>query len=126
VAAPQASNKDVVVQSHATQRHIGIGLAGAGVAGIGVSSVFGVLALSRLSQSNHGPCDASDHCTPAGLALRQSSANAATVSTVTFAAGATLLAAGVVVYLTAPRDRTLALTPTVTAGGGGAALEGRF
>jgi hypothetical protein len=48
------------------------------------------------------------------------------VSTIGFAAGATLLGAGVAVYLTAPRDRTLTVGPTVTAGGGGAILEGRF
>ena len=126
VAEPQAPNKEAVVTSHATQRRIGIGLAGAGVAGIGVGAVFGVLALSRLSQSNHGPCDPSDHCTFSGLELRQRSADAAVVSTVSFAAGATLLAAGVTVYLTAPHDRTLALAPAVTAGGAGAVFEGRF
>jgi hypothetical protein len=50
------------------------------------------------------------------------------VSTIGFAAGGALLAVGVTVYLTTPRDRTtgLALGPTVTAHSAGGVLAGQF
>ncbi len=118
---------DAVARSHATRRWLGVGIAGAGVVGIGVGAAFGAMALSKLSRSNDGPCGPDDHCTADGLALRHQSATAATGSTVGFVAGATLVAAGLAVYLTTPRDgEPVTLTPVATAAGVGAVLAGRF
>jgi hypothetical protein len=48
-------------------------------------------------------------------------------STIGFAAGAAALAAGIGIYLSAPRDgEGVTLAPTLSAGGVGALLQGRF
>jgi hypothetical protein len=127
VIAPPES--DSVSPDPALRHWIGIGVAGAGVAGIAVGTVFGLQAKSKLDQSNAGPCDATDHCSTDGRALRQDASGAATVSTIAFAAGAVAVAAGVVIYLTAPRAKAVTgwvLTPSPAPGGGGALLEGAF
>ena len=112
-----------------TRRWLGAGVAGAGLIGAGVGVVFGLRASAKLDQSNEGPCDASDHCDAGGLALRQDAKNAARVATIAFAAGAVAVAAGVAIYLTAPRDAHgvgLVVAPSPVPGGGGAVLEGAF
>ena len=102
----------------------------AGAVGIGVGAVFGIVALSKLGQSNDGPCGANNRCNAIGLDLRRQSGEAATVSTIGFAAGAAALAGGVAIYLTAPRgprdEKGVAVTPSVGPGGAGLALVGRF
>jgi hypothetical protein len=118
-----------------TQRWIGVGVGGAGVVGIAIGSIFGLTAKSKLDQSNSGsspPCDATNHCNGDGLSLRQSSSDAATVSTIGFIAGGVALAGGVVLFLTAPRGASATagtawtLTPTPLAGGGGALVGTTF
>jgi len=112
-----------------TRRWVGVGIGGAGVVGIGVGAAFGWIAKSKLDESNDGPCDATDHCSTAGRTLRHDAGSAATVSTIAFAAGGAALAAGLVIYLTAPRGPAssgLALAPLASPGGGGGVLEGRF
>jgi hypothetical protein len=125
-ALPPPLGADAVPKSYANRRWIGVGIAGAGVIGIGVGATFGVIALSKLSRSNDGPCSPTDQCTSAGLTLRQQSADAATVSTIGFAAGAAVLAAGIAVYLSAPHDGGVTLAPMVSAGSAGALIRGRF
>jgi hypothetical protein len=121
------SSVDAIQQARATRRWIGAGFVGTGVIGIGVGATFGVIALSKLSRSNDGPCTPDDHCSPTGLALRHQSADAATASTIGFAAGAAFLAAGIAISLSAPRDgEKVALTPMLSADGAGALLQGRF
>ncbi|MBV9949966.1 MAG: hypothetical protein JOZ69_24195 [Myxococcales bacterium] len=111
-----------------SRRWIGLGVGGLGVAGVAVGSVFGYVAMSKRDQSNNGACDARDMCSRAGLGLRQDAESAATISTVAFIAGGVALAAGAVLYLTAPRSSsvTVAIAPTPMAGGGGGLVEGRF
>jgi serine/threonine-protein kinase len=112
-----------------TQRWVGVGVGVAGLIGVGVGAGLGISAKSKLDQSNNGPCGAGDRCTPAGLALRQDASSAATGSTVAFVIGGIAVAAGVVVYLTAPRGdaRTgWTVAPAPVAGGGGAILAGSF
>jgi hypothetical protein len=104
---------------------------GAGVVGIVVGAVFGGMAKSRFDASNSGsppPCNAADECDPHGLSLRHDAKAAATASTIAFIAGAGVAAGGLVVYLTAPRRPSTALTivPAATAGGGVAFLRGFF
>jgi hypothetical protein len=113
-----------------TRRWVGVGLIGAGVVGVGVGSIFGLVARSKLDQSNGGPCDASsDRCDASGLSLRKSASGAATVSTIGFAAGAVALGVGIVVYVTAPRKQAanaLVIAPAAVANGAGALLRTSF
>lgn len=115
------------------QRWVGLGVGGAGVVGVILGSAFGFVAKSKLDQSNSGgaspPCDASNRCSQAGLSLRQDAGSAATASTVAFIAGGVAIAAGAVIYITAPRAAAATawvLTPTPLAGGGGALLRTTF
>jgi serine/threonine-protein kinase len=113
----------------ATRRWIGIGVGAAGVIGLGVGAALGLNAKSKLDASNAGPCGAGDRCNPQGLALRQDASSSASGSTVAFVLGGIAVAAGVVVYVTAPRGAASSawvIAPAPTAGGGGATLAGAF
>ena len=113
-----------------TMRTLGIVGMGVGGVGLGLGAVFGLLAKSALDKSNSGPCDATDHCTQAGLSDRQDASNKATLSTVFFIAGGVIGAGGVVVYLVAPHAASTAgavtVAPAPMVGGGGALLSGTF
>jgi hypothetical protein len=127
---PPSSDGGSAPRTGATRRWIGLGIGGAGVIGLGLGSAFGLMAKSKLNQSNDGPCNAATNkCTQAGLSLRQDAGNAATASTIAFVAGGVALAAGIVLYVTAPRAApisALVVAPAPLAGGGGAIVQGRF
>jgi hypothetical protein len=81
----------------------GIALGGVGLVGLGVGVGFGVKALSNLSASKaDGHCDAESFCDDVGFQLRRDAQDAATISTVTLALGATAAVVGAVLWLTAP------------------------
>ena len=89
--------------------------------GIGVGSVFGLIAKSKndgtAGHCNGGVCDAPT------IATLSDARTDATVSTIAFAAGGVALAAGVVLYLTAPHgDPATGLV--VAPGGGGTSIAG--
>jgi hypothetical protein len=109
---------------------IGLAAMGLGVVGIGVGTAFGFSAKSKLDQSNQsGNCDSTDHCSDHGLSLRHDASNAATASDVGFIAGGVALAAGLVVYLTAPHTQSGAgwvVAPAPMVGGGGALVRTSF
>jgi hypothetical protein len=118
---------DDAARAHATRRWIGLGAVAAGAVGLGLGATFGAMAITKLSQSNDGPCDASNRCSPTGLALRSESSHAATASTIGFVAGAAAVGAGLAVYFTTPRDgEGVTLAPSASASGAGAVLAGRF
>lgn len=124
-ASPEAGGESTHPGS--TRRWVGAGVAGVGIIGAGIGAAFGLMAKSKLDQSNDGPCNSSDHCTAQGVSLRHDAKGAATVSTIAFVAGAAALVTGAVVYLTTPRAAaTVALTPLAGPGVGGALLEGSF
>jgi hypothetical protein len=111
------------------RRWLGVGVGAAGVVGVVVGAAFGLKARSKLDQSNDGPCDASDHCSDAGLALRQDAESAARVATIAMIAGAVAVGAGVVLYVTAPsgpRREGISIAPMPLPSGGGAVLRGQF
>ncbi len=86
-----------------TRRTVGLALGGVGLVGLGVGAAFGVKALSNLAASKaDGHCNASSFCDDVGFQLRQDARDAATVSTVTLALGATAAVVGAVLWLTAP------------------------
>jgi hypothetical protein len=112
-----------------TRKFIGLGVGAAGVVGIVVGSVFGVIAENKLTQSNSSHCDMTNHCDATGLGLRKDAGNAATLSTIAFAAGGVLLAGGVVLFITAPRapsGSAIVVAPALLAGGGGALVRASF
>jgi hypothetical protein len=109
-----------------TQQWIGASVGGAGLVAAGAGAFLGVTAISRLAQSNAGPC-IDDRCSPSGLALRQQAETASRWSTIAFVTAGASLAGGAVIYFTAPKgDAELAVAPMATAGGAGAVLAGTF
>ncbi len=86
-----------------SQRTWSLVLGGAGVLGVALGSAFGIDTISKNSASNAaGKCDATNHCTSAGIDLRNEAFRSGTVSTVAFLAGGAALAGAAVLYFTAP------------------------
>jgi hypothetical protein len=118
--------------SSSTQRTVGLVVAGVGVIGVGVGVVFGLKAKSQNDDTYSGHCNANGVCDAAGLQGRVDALNSATVSTIGFVAGGIAVAAGAIIYFTAPsvglskRSAGLALAPTFTPSGGGVALRGAW
>jgi hypothetical protein len=127
---PSAAGTPSATNPGATNRWVGIGVGAVGIVGLGVGSAFGLAAESKESQSNKvNFCDPSDHCSPDGLSLRKDAANAANISTAFFVIGGVAVAAGVVLYLTAPHAPSglaLTLVPVPVPGGGGTLVQGTF
>jgi hypothetical protein len=96
------------VDSGATQRLIGLGTGGVGLAGLVVGSIFG---LTSGSTWNHAlsQCVGMDprNCPPKAVQEGSAAGSQATVSTVAFGLGAAALAAGAILYFTAPASPRL-------------------
>lgn len=111
----------------ATQRWVGIGVAGAGVVGVAVGAVFGVITMGKASTLKSS-CASYPRCSDASFASAQatydSGHTSATISTVGFIAGGLLVAGGAVVYFTAPSGTAVSVSPT--ASGGAIDLSARF
>jgi hypothetical protein len=105
--APAAATADTAAQDARakTQRTAAVIVSGVGVASIIVGSVFGLTAISKNHDSNsNGHCDATG-CDPTGTSLRNTALGDATASTVTFIVGGALAAAGITLFLTAPKSK---------------------
>ena len=83
------------------QRVTGLVLGGVGIAGLGVGTYFGVRAKATNDDAENNHCSAVS-CDPAGGALLDEARGRATISTIAFAAGAAMLVAGAILYVTAP------------------------
>jgi len=90
-----------------TQKTLAVVASGAGVAGIAVGSVFALMARSSWSASQN-ECPSSANCLHYAQAVNDhdAAASSATVATIAVAAGAAALAAGAVLWFTAPRAET--------------------
>jgi hypothetical protein len=113
----------------AARRWIGLSMGGIGVVGVGVGAALGLVAKSKLDQSNSGPCDPTDRCSDSGLALRKDAGAFAMGSTIAFVAGGIALATGVVLYVTAPHSVSttgVLIVPAPIVGGGGASVRVGF
>ena len=107
----------------------GLIVAGVGLVGVGLGTAFGVIASSKLSDSNaDNHCDAQNTCDAVGLGLRSDAQSAATISTVGFIAGAVMIAGGITMFVLAPKKSPAqtALVPAVGSGFYGATLFTRF
>lgn len=110
--------------SSSGQRTLGLVTGGAGVLGLGVGTIFGILAASKWSASKSA-CSTEGDCSSYSQAESDHTAAVTngTASTVSFVVGGALLAAGAVLYLTAPSPNkdsaaTVGLGPgTLTIGG---------
>lgn len=113
-----------------TQRTVALVVGGAGIVGLGIGAAFGVVAKSKLDQSNDGHCHGANLCDATGVQLRSDSLTAALVSTVAFSVGVAAVAGGVVLWLTAPKAQdaspSVGLSPMVTDRLGGLTLHGAF
>jgi serine/threonine-protein kinase len=89
-----------------TQRIVGVGLGAAGLTGVVLGTIFGVQTLTRAAQADEH-CLQSDpsQCDQAGVNLRHSEKASGTASTVSFIIGGAAVAAGLVLFLTAPPKR---------------------
>lgn len=105
------------------RRVLGVVVGSVGVAGVVVGGVFGGLGFSSWSSASSA-CPTNNHCSTTAANDRTSAVTYATVSDVGFIAGGILVAAGVTLYLTAPKDKAptagLQITP------GGFSVAGRF
>jgi hypothetical protein len=111
-----------------TQRAIGLVLGGVGIVGLGVGAATGIVAMSKSSDSeklcpNDGACGSRD-----AVDANQSARDMGTVSTIGFIAGGALLAAGAVLFFTAPPSaaKTGKLHLTPIAGPAAVGLRGTF
>jgi hypothetical protein len=109
------------------QRTVGVAVAGAGVVGVVIGAAFGLVAKSRNNDAlTH--C-VGNHCDDQGLALTDSAKTAATGSTVAFVLGGAALAAGGVLFLTAPKSSksaSLKVGPAIGARTAGFTLGGAW
>ena len=112
---------------HSTQRTLALVAGGAGVVGMGVGTVFGVMMLSKKSAYKKR-LDAAGHCADAECAsLSHDAYSAGNVATVGWIAGGALVAAGVVLWLTAPSaGRTVGVVPEVGVGTAKLSLGGTW
>jgi hypothetical protein len=110
-----------------TRRIAGGVAAGAGVIGVAIGAVLGIVAKSKLDQSNaDNHCDRTDACDAAGLSLRQSAGSAALGSTIAFVAGGVLVAGGAVLWFTAPHADGVGARVGLAPSPQGAALVGTW
>ncbi|MCL2724349.1 MAG: hypothetical protein FWD69_07925 [Polyangiaceae bacterium] len=91
-----------------TQRTIGVVAASVGAVGIGAGAFFGVRTSSKWSQAKTH-CSGLE-CDQEGVDLARAAKNNATISTAACIAGGALLAGGLIVYITAPRNRSSGAT----------------
>jgi hypothetical protein len=112
-----------------TQRGIGLGLGGLGVAGIAFGAFAGIEAMSTYADAKNACGGTVPQCSAGSSAfgLHDRTVTWATASTIAFAAGGAVLAAGAVVFFSAPKDESgpsLGVTPT--AQGATVSLRGTF
>jgi len=121
-AGPESSG------SKSIQKPLGIGLGIAGLVGLAVGGTFGGLAMAKNNEAKDSDgCDATSCPTQDGTDATQTALTYATVSDVGFIAGGVLLAAGITIYLTAPKAKeTARLSPSVSPGSFGLHLQGTF
>jgi hypothetical protein len=90
------------------RRVLGIAIGAAGIAGLAVGGIFGGMASSAWNKAS-GECPMHTGCSAPAISDRNNAATFATVSTVGFIAGGVLVAGGLTIYLTAPKDKAPAV-----------------
>lgn len=132
IANPEQPVVDTIPVSP-TRVYVGLGIGGAGLVAVGVGLVIGSQAISANNKAkklcgDNLVCSAENF--DEGKKLIDDGRSKATISTVLVIAGGAAVAAGVVVYLTAPRARernaAARLVPVIHETGAGIGLAGAF
>ena len=100
-------------------------IGGLGVASIVVGGITGSMVFAK-KKTVEEHCDERKACDSEGLDAGEQGKTLATVSTITFAAGAGALATGVLFVLLGKPDARVTVAPTSAAGGPGVTAFGRF
>jgi hypothetical protein len=132
-ATARGAGTEPVVPVSPTRKYVALGVGAAGVVAVGVGLVFGVKARSSYNDAT-ALCGNDQVCTDADKFARDKqlvsdARSSATLSTVMVLGGGAAIAAGVIVYLTAPRASeraTARLIPVPHDRGAGLALTGTF
>lgn len=130
-ANPPASHASVTSDSlesgSGTGRVLPIALGAAGVVGLGIGAFYGFKAIGKNSDAEK-TCSGATCTDQAGVDFTEQAKDAALISNIAFGAGAVLLAAGAVLYVTAPSEQgnAVALAPVLAPGGGGFSVLGAF
>jgi hypothetical protein len=129
VQEPSTAGPSLSAPSANGQRTLGLVVLGGGAAAIAVGAVFGGMASAKWSSSKDAcatPLTCPNH--PQAVRDHDAAVFEATISTIAFAAGGAALAAGSVLFLTAPRRRAIGmawqLIPWVGLSGAGFAWKG--
>ncbi|WP_437314602.1 tetratricopeptide repeat protein [Sorangium sp. So ce385] len=126
--APQAPSPppDAPPPASSARRTLAFVVGGVGVAALGGSLITGGLAIGAKGDLEQ-ECPDPSRCSDEGMSLSSRGQTLTTTSTVLGAIGLAGLGAGLVLLLTAPEQGTsVALTPAILPGGGGALLHSRF
>jgi len=106
--SPTPSSADHAPNSGATLRTAGLAVTGLGVVGVAVGTIFGLTAKSK-NDDAASQCPSNACPNQQGVSLTEDARHAATISTVGFVAGGLLVAGGLTLYFTAPKDQRTAL-----------------
>jgi hypothetical protein len=119
--------------SWGAQKIAGVTIGAAGVVGLAVGAAFGLSAKSKNDEALQSTnCRTSTLCDQTGLSLTSDAKSSATASTIAFVAGGVAVAAGAVLWLTAPRGSTgssaggIRAIPVVAQSYGGLAVDGAW
>jgi hypothetical protein len=124
-AAPPRSSPEG--KTGAGQRTIGFLVGGAGAAVLGVGAILGLVANGTYSSAvDHDCAGNAKTCTQGGVDRIHTASSQATWSTVFFGVGGAAVAAGVILVLTAPSGRPVALGVAPQASGSSLVAQGRF
>jgi len=118
-AAPEKSAPERT--SFGAQRAAGVAALGVGVAALAVGSIEGLMSMSKKSDGDKNCSGAI--CNAQGVSDRDDARAAGNVSTVAFIVGGAMIAAGVLLYVLAPKTRTTTTAQTVL---GPAGVGGTF
>lgn len=107
-----------------TQRTLGLIAMGVGVVGAGVGTYFGVNTMAHWSDAkthcNDSVCDAT------GVSLASDARSEGNLSTAFFLIGGALGIGGAALYFTAPKDKTIAVVPSLAPSSLGLNMGGAF
>jgi len=121
------SDRDPQVGRRRSRVILAYGVGGAGVVALAAGILVGVKARSDYNaqfDNMHCTDGPTSMCDDVGLQAQNDARSLANVGTVLGISGAALVGAGVVLWLTAPRD--VVVTPTATAQAAGISVVGRF
>jgi len=127
--------RDTGEPGHGATRHPGRGrriagvvIGGVGLVGVGVGSVVALMARSDYKDAFAAHCDAMNTCDEVGYQATHDARHRANIATVVAVTGVAAVAAGVVIFLTAPSAKAHAehvwIRPVVTDGGAAVVLGG--